>query len=80
VEIANALGYEVVNFNVLGDAGATYSKNQVKEALLRAPPSSIVLMHMNHPESETAEGVMEAIPELKKRGVRFVRLEEYGLK
>jgi peptidoglycan/xylan/chitin deacetylase (PgdA/CDA1 family) len=80
VEIANALGYEVVNFDVLGDAGATYSKNQVKEALLRAPPSSIVLMHMNHPESETAEGVMEAIPELKKRGYRFVKLEEYGLK
>jgi peptidoglycan/xylan/chitin deacetylase (PgdA/CDA1 family) len=26
VEVANALGYEVVNFSVLGDAGATYSK------------------------------------------------------
>jgi hypothetical protein len=35
---------------------------------------------MNHPGSETAEGVKEAIPELKKQGVRFVKLEEYGLK
>ena len=80
VEIANALGYDVVTFNVLGDAGTTYSKNQVKAALLHAPPSSIVLMHMNHPESETAEGVKEAIPELKKRGFRFVKLLEFDLR
>lgn len=79
VEIANVFGYEVVNFSVRGDAGATYSKKQVKEALLKAPPSSIILMHMNHPEGETAEGLIEAIPELKKRGFRFVKLSEYDL-
>lgn len=80
VEIGNALGYEVVNFSVLGDAGGTYSKKQVKETLLNAPPSSIILMHMNHPEGETAEGVIEAIPELKKKGFRFVKLSEFGLR
>lgn len=80
VEIASALGYEVVNFTVLGDAGATYSERQVKEALWNAPPSSIILMHMNHPESETAEGLIQAIPELKKRGFRFVKLSEFGLR
>ena len=80
VEIANALGYEVVNFSVLGDAGATYSKKQVEEALLHSAPASIVLMHMNHPESQTAEGVMEAIPELRKYGFRFVKLSEFGLR
>lgn len=80
VEMANALGYEVVTFSVRGDAGATYSKKQVKEALLKAPPSSIVLMHMNHPESETAEGLIDALPELKKRGFRFVKLSEIRLR
>lgn len=80
VEIANALGYQVVTFSVLGDAGATYSKRKVKEALSNAPPSSIILLHMNHPESETAEGLIEAIPELKKRGFRLVKLSEYGLR
>jgi peptidoglycan/xylan/chitin deacetylase (PgdA/CDA1 family) len=80
VEIANELGYEVVNFSVLGDAGATYSKKRVKEALLNAPPSSIILMHMSHPEGETAEGLIEAIPKLKKRGFKFVRLSDYALK
>jgi peptidoglycan/xylan/chitin deacetylase (PgdA/CDA1 family) len=79
VEIANALGYEVVNFSVLGDTGATYSKKEVKEALLSASPSSIILLHMNHPESETAEGVIEAIPELRKRGFRFVKLSDFPL-
>ena len=80
VEIANALGVEVVNFSVRGDAGATYSKKQVKEALWNAPPSSIILMHMNHPESETAGGVIEAIPELKKRGFRLVKVSDFGLR
>jgi len=80
VEIANALGYEVVNFSVLGDAGATYSRNQVKQALLNAPPSSIILLHMNRPKGDTAEGVVEAIPELKKQGFKFVRLSDCGLR
>jgi peptidoglycan/xylan/chitin deacetylase (PgdA/CDA1 family) len=80
VEIANALGYQVVSFSVLGDAGATYSKRRVKEALSNASPSSIVLLHMNHPESETAEGVIAAVPELKKRGFKFLKLSEYGLR
>jgi len=80
LEIANALGYEVVNFSVRGDAGATYSKKQVEEVLFNAPPSSIILMHMNHPEKETAEGLIEALPELKKRGFRFVKLSEFGLR
>lgn len=80
VEVANALGYEVVNFSVRGDAGATYTKNQVKEALLNALPCSIILMHMNHPEGETAEGLIEAIPELRKQGFGFVKLSEYTLK
>jgi peptidoglycan/xylan/chitin deacetylase (PgdA/CDA1 family) len=80
VEIGNALGVAVVNFSVRGDGGATYPKKQVKEALLNAAPASIILMHMNRPEGETAEGVMAAIPELKKAGFKFVKLSEFGLR
>jgi peptidoglycan/xylan/chitin deacetylase (PgdA/CDA1 family) len=80
IQIANTLGYEVVNFSVRGDAGATYTKTQVKEALLNARPSSIILLHMNHPEGETAEGVIEAIPELTKQGFGFVKLSEFPLR
>jgi peptidoglycan/xylan/chitin deacetylase (PgdA/CDA1 family) len=79
VQIAHLLGEEVVNYNVLGDAGATYSRKQVKAALLHARPGSIVLLHMNQPSHDTAEGVMDAVPVLKKRGYRFVQLDEVPL-
>lgn len=80
VEIANVLGHAVVNFSLLGDAGGTSPKGKVKDALLNAPSSSIILLHMNHPETGTAEGLIEAIPELKKRGFRFVKLSEFELR
>ena len=80
VEIAEVLGYRVVGFSVLGDRGATYSAVQVKAALLTAEPGSIIICHKNHPEKETAEGVIAAVPELKKSGFRFIRLSEYNLK
>lgn len=79
VELVKELGYEVVNFDVLGDAGATYSSEQVKNALLSAKSGSIVLLHMNQPESGTAEGVMQAVPILREQGFEFVRLEKNKL-
>jgi len=80
VAVANRLGSKVVGFNVLGDAGATYTRQQVKQALLKAEPGAIVLMHMNHPEGQTAAGTIAALPELKRRGFRFVKLSEYELR
>jgi peptidoglycan/xylan/chitin deacetylase (PgdA/CDA1 family) len=79
-EIASALGYDVVGFSVRGDAGATYSTKQIKEVLLHSAPGSIILMHLNHPEGKTADGVSAVIPELKKRGFRFVHLSEFGVR
>ena len=70
---------QVIGFSVLGDAGATFSKEQVTAALLSARPGSIVILHMNHPESGTGQGVMAAVPLLKKKGFRFVGLDEFPL-
>jgi peptidoglycan/xylan/chitin deacetylase (PgdA/CDA1 family) len=71
------LGLRVVNYNVLGDAGATYSASQVASAMLTSTPGSIILAHMNRPSRGTAEGIEAALPKLRKRGFRFVRLSEY---
>jgi len=79
VQIAQKLGYQVAGFSVLGDRGATYSKAEVKNALLGATSGSIIICHMNHPEKETAEGVIEAIPELKNKGFKFIKLADYRL-
>jgi hypothetical protein len=35
---------------------------------------------MNHPEAGTGAGVMAAVPQLKKRGFKFVRMSELPLK
>lgn len=75
VELANDLGYDVVNFDILGDAGATYSSTEVKDALLQAEPGSIALLHMNQPNSGTFKGVKLAVPLLQEQGFSFVLLE-----
>lgn len=79
VQIVQDLGLEVVNFDILGDAGATFTSEQVKNALLQAQPGSIALLHMNQPQSETAEGVKKAIPLLREKGFQFVKLNAYEL-
>ena len=76
MKIAGDLGEQVAGFSILGDAGATWSAEQVKKALLAVRPGDIVILHMNHPEAGTGRGVMAAVPELKKRGFRFVRLSD----
>ncbi len=80
VQISKELGYEIAGYSLLGDAGATWSASQVKTALLKAIPGDIALLHMNHPEAGTGEGIMAAVPELRKRGFKFVRMSEYPLK
>jgi peptidoglycan/xylan/chitin deacetylase (PgdA/CDA1 family) len=77
VRAVNDLGLQVVNFDVLGDAGATYSAAQVADAMLSSKPGSIILAHMNRPERGTAEGIDAALPKLSRRGFRFVQLSDY---
>lgn len=80
VQISEQLGHRVIGFSVLGDAGATYSADKVKAALLSARQGDIIIAHFNHPEAGTGQGIMEAVPELLRRGYRFVHLGEVGLK
>ncbi|TMW71912.1 polysaccharide deacetylase [Alteribacter natronophilus] len=79
VKIVEMAGLTAVNYDVLGDAGATYSAAQVESALLESRPGSIVLLHMNQPSSGTAEGVKQAVPQLLDAGYTFVHLGDYPL-
>ncbi|SES13709.1 polysaccharide deacetylase family protein [Salisediminibacterium halotolerans] len=79
VALVNRLGLETVNYDILGDAGATYSAEEVKESLLNAEAGSIALLHMNQPNSETAAGVQKAVPELQADGYEFVALDNKTL-
>ncbi|GEN47129.1 polysaccharide deacetylase family protein [Alkalibacillus haloalkaliphilus] len=80
VEMIQDMGLEAVNYNVLGDAGGTYSSEQVEQSLLQAEPGSIALLHMNQPSSGTRDGVMNAIPQLIEEGYEFVHLDDSPLK
>ena len=77
VRIAGEIGETVVNFDVNGDAGATFGPGQVAAALQSASAGSIVIGHMNQPGGGTAAGVAAALPRLAADGFRFVRLSEY---
>ncbi|MCT8137222.1 polysaccharide deacetylase family protein [Anaerobacillus sp. CMMVII] len=76
VAIVEEMGMKVINYDILGDAGATFSASQVRDSLLRSQPGSIALLHMNQPSKGTAEGVKMAVPLLKEQGFRFVTLNE----
>lgn len=74
VELATELGVQIAGFSVNGDGGATFTPQQVSDALRTAPDGSIVLMHMNQPSGGTAAGLRAALPKLRDRGIRFVHL------
>lgn len=76
VAIARHNGVEIGGFSVLGDAGATFSAEKVAHQITNAKSGDIILLHMNHPESGTREGVKEAIEKLKAKGFSFVRLSD----
>ncbi len=80
VEISRDLAHEVVGYSLLGDAGATWNSTTVTAALLQARPGDIALLHMNHPEAGTGAGIIAAVPELKRRGFRFVKISDFPLK
>ncbi len=76
IEIAKALGYKIAGFSVNGDFGATAKKELIYKQITTAPPGSIILCHMNHPEKETFEGVKDAVLYLKGLGFSFVKLQD----
>ena len=80
VKVANKLKHQVIGFSILGDAGATYTAKKVEEAFLTAKKGEIAIVHFNHPESQTREGMIRAIEKLKADGFKFVKLSAYPLK
>jgi len=72
VAIVNELGERPLGFRVGADNGARASAAQVRSDITGAAPGSVVLAHMNHPESGTAAGVSDAITALRASGWEFV--------
>lgn len=77
IEVLDDLGVKAVNFSILGDAGATYSVQEMLSSAQRAKPGDILLYHMNQPEKQVAAGIKEVIPMLREKGFKFIKLIDY---
>lgn len=76
VEITRDLGMATVNFDINGDAGATFTAAQVRQAMLAAQPGSVCIGHFNRPGSGTATGMARALEELIGQGFAFTQLRD----
>jgi len=77
LDILNELDLKAVNFDILGDAGATFNKEQMIRSARGVKNGSIILYHMNHPNREIAEGIKTVVPMLMDMGYNFVKLSDY---
>jgi peptidoglycan/xylan/chitin deacetylase (PgdA/CDA1 family) len=80
--MAGQLGITAISFQVLsGDAVPfTPAADIEKNVLKNTTPGAIIIMHMNHPESCTFEAMLRIIPELRKQGYKFARLNQFPLR
>lgn len=76
VSIAKDLGYNIGGFDVLGDGGATFSKEKIIKQAQKARNGSILIYHFNKPQSDTFAGIQEVVPMLLEKGFYFGKLEE----
>jgi len=76
VKVILRLKQKIAGFSVLGDAGATYAAAQIEQTLSLVQPNDVIIAHMNHPERQTAEGLIPALRKLKNQGYIFVTLRE----
>ncbi|MQY38507.1 Peptidoglycan-N-acetylmuramic acid deacetylase PdaA [Streptomyces sp. RB17] len=74
----SGLGVTAVQWDVVsGDAFATDADAVTKQVLDGVKPGSVVVMHCTRSAAPTTERVVRAVvPELRKRGYRFVKVSE----
>jgi len=82
VKVAGQLGNTIISYDILsGDAVPGTSTAEISTNILKnARDGAIIIMHMNHPNSNILPALRIAIPELRRRGFQFVHLEHHRLK
>jgi len=75
VEIAQELGYKTAGFSIIGDGGARFSTEQVRQATIRGEPGSIIIYHMNQPTGETFEGLKKSYSRISRNRLYLCKIE-----
>lgn len=71
VDVCTAMKSPFLGFSLNGDAGATFTKEQIKATLLTVKAGDVVISHMNQPTHATAAGYASVLPQLIDSGVTF---------
>ena len=81
MKVAQRLGMEVVSYDVLsGDAMHASAKTMSANILAGARHGAVVIMHFNHPEWAEEKALEMAVPELRRRGFAFGKLEDFNVR
>lgn len=81
IKVAERLGMEVVSYDILaGDAMKASGKTMSRNILNGARHGAVVIMHFNHPELQEKQALELAVPELRRRGYNFIKLEDFSIK
>jgi peptidoglycan/xylan/chitin deacetylase (PgdA/CDA1 family) len=81
IKVAERLGMEVVSYDILsGDAMKASGKTMSKNILNGARHGAVVIMHFNHPELQEKQALEMSVPELRRRGFNFIKLEDFSIK
>ncbi|MFC8521470.1 polysaccharide deacetylase family protein [Pseudarthrobacter sp. NPDC057230] len=71
-QMVHALGLTPVGFSINGDGGATFTASIVARELSAATPRDIVIVHGNHPEGGTAQGLLQALGTTRALKDKFI--------
>lgn len=81
LKVAERLGMEVVSYDILsGDAMRASGKVMSRNILKGARHGAVVIMHFNHPGWPDLEALELSVPELRRRGYNFIKLEDFSIK
>ncbi len=80
--MAHCLNMTLISFDVLScDAMPQVSVETINSEVLRhIKPGAVVIMHFNHPVWNTYESLKILLPELRRRGYSFSKLQDYPVK
>jgi peptidoglycan/xylan/chitin deacetylase (PgdA/CDA1 family) len=75
LDLIRRLGFGVAGFSLNGDEGASLAAAAAAARIGAASAGDVVISHINQPLRASGEGVAKGVLALRRKGVRFVRLD-----
>ena len=76
VRLAENMGYRIAGYSLNGDMGASLPAEAVARRIAAAGDGDVIIAHINQPGRPAGAGVVKGIEALKKKGMKFVRLQD----